>query len=480
MSFPHYDSYKDSGVEWLGEVPGHWVDLPLKAVASHNDDVLDERTKDDYEILYVDISSVNLVAGISSKEAMPFFAAPSRARRRVKHGDVIVSTVRTYLRAIARICEPEDNLIVSTGFAVVRPSDRIFHEFLGYLLSSSFFVDAVISHSVGVSYPAINASDLVAIKVPLPPISEQHTIADFLDRETAKIDALIAEQQRLIELLKEKRQAVISHAVTKGLSTFAPSPQPLSREGRGANGHFDGHDAHLPSPCGGGAGGEGVPMKDSGIEWLGDVPAHWQIKRLKQICEVFPSNVDKKVYENQPSVLLCNYTDVYYNEQITLHLDFMAATASAEQIEKFTLREGDTIITKDSETADDIAIAAYVPRDLPGVICGYHLSMVRPHETTCGVFVKRLFDSIYVKSCCAVSANGLTRVGLGQYALDNLEIPFPPKAEQQTIAAFLDRETAKLDALTAEANRAINLLQERRTALISAAVTGKIDVRGLT
>ncbi len=211
--------------------------------------------------------------------------------------------------------------------------------------------------------------------------------------------------------------------------------------------------------------------KDSGVEWLGDVPEHWDVKRLKQVCEVFPSNVDKKTYENETPVLLCNYTDVYYNENITPQIDFMAATASADQIKKFTLRGGDTIITKDSETADDIAIAAYVPQDMPGVICGYHLSMIRPREATCGAFMKRLFDSIYVKSCCAVYANGLTRVGLGQYALDNLEMPFPPKSEQQTIAAFLDCETAKIDALITEQQRLIELLKEKRQAVISHAIT---------
>mgnify|MGYP003594766260 CR=1 FL=1 len=211
--------------------------------------------------------------------------------------------------------------------------------------------------------------------------------------------------------------------------------------------------------------------KDSGVEWLGDVPEHWDVKRLKQVCEVFPSNVDKKTYENETPVRLCNYTDVYYNENITPHIDFMAATASADQIKKFTLRGGDTIITKDSETADDIAIAAYVPQDMPGVICGYHLSMIRPREATCGAFMKRLFDSIYVKSCCAVYANGLTRVGLGQYALDNLEMPFPPKSEQQTIAAFLDCETAKIDALITEQQRLIELLKEKRQAVISHAIT---------
>ena len=124
--------------------------------------------------------------------------------------------------------------------------------------------------------------------------------------------------------------------------------------------------------------------KDSGVEWLGEVPGHWAIKKLKQACQVFPSNIDKKSYEDETPTLLCNYTDVYYNETITKNMSFMAATASADQIVKFTLRAGDTIITKDSETADDIAIAAYVPEDLPGIVCGYHLSMVRPFPGTNG------------------------------------------------------------------------------------------------
>jgi type I restriction enzyme S subunit len=211
--------------------------------------------------------------------------------------------------------------------------------------------------------------------------------------------------------------------------------------------------------------------KDSGVEWLGQVPEHWEVKRLKRACHVFPSNVDKKTHDGETSVLLCNYTDVYYNETITAGMDFMVATASTDQIAKFTLRAGDTIITKDSETADDIAIGAYVPADLPGVVCGYHLSMVRPLPNTDGAFVKRLFDSTYAKSCFEVSANGLTRVGLGQYELDNVELPFPPYAEQKSIAAFLNRETAKIDELVAEQQRLMELLKEKRQAAISQAVT---------
>ena len=176
--------------------------------------------------------------------------------------------------------------------------------------------------------------------------------------------------------------------------------------------------------------------KASGVEWLGDVPEGWEVRPLKRMCHIFPSNVDKKSHEGEIPVQLCNYTDIYYNKTITAGIDFMLATASADQIAKFTLRAGDTIITKDSETADDIAIAAYVPADLPGVVCGYHLSMVRTMGDVTGIFVKRLFDAVYTKACFEVLANGLTRVGLGQYALDNVKLPFPPSLSKPPLRSF--------------------------------------------
>jgi type I restriction enzyme S subunit len=215
--------------------------------------------------------------------------------------------------------------------------------------------------------------------------------------------------------------------------------------------------------------------KPSGVEWLGDVPEHWEVRRLKRFATATPSNVDKKSHDGEQPVHLCNYVDVYYNDEITSSLDFMTATASDDQISKFTLRRGDTIITKDSETADDIAIAAHVPKDLPGVVCGYHLSVIRPQPGTVGKFVKWLFGSRFAKSCFAVRANGLTRVGIGQHDLENVEFPYPPTAEQRSIAEFLDRETAKIDALIAGQERLIELLQEKRQAVISHAVTKGLD-----
>ena len=205
---------KDSGIEWLGDIPEGWEVKKLKFTSSYNDDSLKENTDEDYELTYVDISSVGANVGIVKTESMLFADAPSRARRKVQHGDTIISTVRTYLRAIASIINPEENLIVSTGFAVIRPKEELISEFAGYALRSIHFVEEVVARSVGVSYPAINASDLVNLVIPMPIKSQQTAIAAFLDRETARIDIMKSKVKDSIEKLIEYRTALISAAVT--------------------------------------------------------------------------------------------------------------------------------------------------------------------------------------------------------------------------------------------------------------------------
>lgn len=209
--------------------------------------------------------------------------------------------------------------------------------------------------------------------------------------------------------------------------------------------------------------------------WLGELPSNWRVQRLKYVASISPSSVDKKMYDGQLKVRLCNYTDVYYNDQITGDMDLMVATATDDEVRRFTLRAGQVIITKDSESAADIGIAAYVPEDLPGVVCGYHLSIIQPNQGVDGRFIKRLFDSAYVKSLLATRANGLTRVGLGQGALSSIQIPVPPVAEQSQIANYLDAQTAKIDALIGKQERLIETLAERRQVVISHAVTKGLD-----
>ncbi len=212
-------------------------------------------------------------------------------------------------------------------------------------------------------------------------------------------------------------------------------------------------------------------LHDSGIEWLGEIPKHWDVEKLKFFTSIQPSNVDKKTKEGELPVQLCNYTDVYYNDRIDESLEFMIASATEEQIEKFALKVGDIIITKDSEDPSDIAIPAYVPNDFPGVVCGYHLAMIRPNELSYGSFIKRVFESGYARAYFCTRSNGLTRYGLGTYPLSNVFYPKPPREEAEQIANFLDHETAKIDTLIDKQQQLIKLLKEKRQAVISHAVT---------
>ena len=214
--------------------------------------------------------------------------------------------------------------------------------------------------------------------------------------------------------------------------------------------------------------------KESGVEWLGEVPEQWEVMKLKYIAHSQPSNIDKKSKDGEPDVLLCNYTDVYYNDFITNEIDFMKATATYDQINKFRLDVGDVIITKDSEGPEDIAIAAYVKETQDNLVCGYHLTLIKPTECV-GSYLFRAINSTGLHDQFKVAANGITRYGLSVYGINNVLLPVPSSKEQTTIANFLDRETAKIDTLIGKQERLIELLQEKRQALISHAVTKGLD-----
>jgi len=220
-----------------------------------------------------------------------------------------------------------------------------------------------------------------------------------------------------------------------------------------------------------------LAYRDSGVEWLGQIPAYWGVKRLKEIAAVQLSNVDKKTADGEDAVQLCNYVDVYYNHRIEREIEFMPATATPNQIRRFSLRMGDILITKDSETWTDIAVPAVVIEDLPGVLCGYHLAHIRPQEKIDGFFLAYCIATIGPRDQYHIAANGITRFGLTGDAIRNGIFAIQSPSEQRYIADFLDRETTKMDTLVAKVHQAIDRLKELRTALIAAAVTGKIDVR---
>ena len=433
MSFPRYPTYKPSGVEWLGEVPEHWQVKPLKTITSINDEVLPESLSPDYEIEYVDIGSVSLANGIEKTEAMPFGDAPSRARRIPRDGDVLVSTIRTYLKAVAPVVNPPSNLVASTGFAVVRPRHELEPEFLKYALQEEHFIQQLISRSTGVSYPAINASDVAKISLNLPCSSEQLAIAAFLSHETAKIDDLIAEQQRLIELLQEKRQAVISHAVTKGLNPDAP-------------------------------------MKDSGVEWLGEVPVHWVVCNFQRFVQIAEGQVDPRQnpYADMP-LIAPNHIQAGTGQLLGLET---AAEQGAES-GKYICNEGDVIYSKIRPSLRKACIAPCA------CLTSADMYPLRAHGRLSNEFLFRFLLSEQFSALAIVESERVAMPKINRDSLKSVALAIPPKLEQEDICLSIRVHSRTFDALIAEGQEAIVLLSERRSALISAAVTGQIDVRGL-
>lgn len=218
--------------------------------------------------------------------------------------------------------------------------------------------------------------------------------------------------------------------------------------------------------------------KPSGIDWLGNIPAHWGLGRLKFSANARTSNVDKHTKDNELPVKLCNYVDVYKNEFIMSDMDFMSASATEAEIERFALKRGDVLITKDSEAWNDIAVPALVADDLEDVLCGYHLAIIRslPGVFNAG-YLFRLFCSEMVNYQFKIAANGVTRFGLPTYALNNATLLHPPLEEQAAISDYIDGETAQLDALIACKRKLLKLLEEKRLALITHAVTHGLDSR---
>ncbi len=212
--------------------------------------------------------------------------------------------------------------------------------------------------------------------------------------------------------------------------------------------------------------------KDSGLSWLGDIPSHWDARPLRRIARVQLSNVDKHTFEEETPVLLCNYTDVYKKTWITPRLSFMKASASEAEIRKFALRQGDVLVTKDSETWTDIAIPAYVAEDTPGVLCGYHLAQIRCHENVMkGEYLFRAFQSTPIAYQYHISANGVTRYALSGDAIASGVFPVPPADEQAAIVRFLEHIDRRVNRLLRAKRRLIELLNEQKQALIHRAVT---------
>lgn len=205
---------KDSGIEWIGEIPKHWKADRLKNIVNYNKYTLKETTNKSYRFKYVDIGSVEYGKGVLPLEVMNFEKAPSRARRIVKEGDIIISTVRTYLKAIAVIPKSDMPIIASTGFMTLRTKEIVDQEYLKYVVQSETFISEISSKSFGVNYPAINTTELINIKIVIPPKEERLKIISYLDKNTKLINKAIESKQKQLEILEEYKKSLIYEYVT--------------------------------------------------------------------------------------------------------------------------------------------------------------------------------------------------------------------------------------------------------------------------
>ena len=417
-----YPEYKDSGVEWIGEIPKEWRNSKLKYVTSYNDLKLSDHTDPEYEFTYIEISDVDSQGRIGSGTLTTLGESPSRARRIVKKNDVIISTVRTYLRSIGTIKEYRDDLICSTGFCVLKSRDELDHKYLSYLVRTEWFIEKVVSNSEGVSYPAINPTDLVTLPVVVPPLTEQKQISDYLDRKTQKIDDLIEKTERKVELLKEQRSSLINQCVTKGLDP-------------------------------------NVEMKDSGVEWIGEIPKEWRIDRLKYSSEFI---IEKELPSDDDIKISPENVESFTGKIINYHSDY--------ETEGMKFQIGDTLLNKLR-----VYLSKFVFCESDGFSMG-EMIVLRPRKYL-PKFQYYLLSNPKIIDHFNSLSEGVKVPRPPVNEMLNTFCPVVPIPEQKQISDYLDRETSKIDQMVDTETKRIELLKEYRQSLISNVVTGKIDVR---
>lgn len=454
--------YKKTGIDGLPEIPKHWQIIRIKNLLFE----IDQRSATGQE----DLLSVSQYSGVTRRkdrfeDGEEITNAKSlKGYKIVERGDLIVNIMLAWNGSLGT--SPYKG-ITSPAYCVYRIKDNHNPEFFGYLFSTDFFKTEFRKSSTGIieSRLRLYTDRFFRIFCYVPPKAEQDEIVNHIQQESAKITRFIQTKERFIELLKEQRQSIITHAVTKGLNYDSDDYRDFYDSNK-----YHGNHVNLKNPV-----QDKVKMKKTGIDWMPEIPKHWEIRRLKYLADVRFSTVDKHSFKGEHEVRLCNYNDVYKNEYITNDINFMKATASNSEVKRFTVESGDVIITKDSETPKEIAIPALVTENLENVVCGYHLAQIKPKRNLLlSEFLFRLFQSRKINSHFEVAAQGVTRYGLSYDDINSAFFLFPQNLhEQEEICKYINSETRSIDIAISKAEREIELIKEYREAMIAEAVTGK-------
>lgn len=435
-----YEEYKHSGINWLGEVPSHWQIARAKDISNISRGAIlrpvDEPSYFDTngEWYYLNISDVKKGEKLLSKAKLKLSKLGSTKSARVSPGNLIIT-------ASATIGIPFINTVpvcVHDGFIPFK-KNKIDVNFMFYYLSNSDIYTALGKNN---TQKNIYLDEAKNITFTFPKEKDvQQAIAHYLDAKTQAIDKKVSLLEQKIETYKKLKRTLINQTITKGLD-------------------------------------KNVLLKNSGISLIGQIPQHWEVKRLKELGNIETSSINKKIEEDEDLIKLVNYTDVYSNlkREIWNNDDYMIVSANKLQISSKKLKQGDVLFTPSSETINDIGVSAVVMENLHNTLYSYHLLRLRFRKVIDLHFKKYLFSNDYVQYYFSKSATGTTRKILGLNTFNNLEVPLPPKSEQEEIATYLDHKTATIDAIVSNIGKQIDTLKQLRKTLINDVVTGKIKV----
>ncbi|MBW2121397.1 MAG: restriction endonuclease subunit S [Deltaproteobacteria bacterium] len=438
-NYRRYPEYKDSGIEWLGEIPAHWEIVSVKRFAEIVNGATPRSSESEYwngNIAWATPDDLGQLRSRVLKDTSRHITKAGYAScgtTLIPPGSLIIST-----RApIGHLAIAGRELCINQGCRGLILNE---HDSSEYRYYSILAVKPILqSLGEGSTFRELPRDTLANVVLSNPPQKERKAIADFLDRETAKIDALVEKKERLIELLKEKRTALISHAVTKGLDP-------------------------------------NVPMKDSGIEWLGQIPAHWEVKPFKQLFVViyrYPTYYNiQYVTEGIPEIRGEALTE--NGDIISLEYERYISCETDARYPRTKLQLGDLVMS----VRGTMGKIGLVDQRYVGANITANLMRLSPKKDVSSLFLRWFFLSEYFNQLLNNVSSQTTIKTITVPQLSQIPVTLPPQDEQRTIAAFLDRETARIDALIEKIRKSIDLLREYRTALISAAVTGEIDVRG--
>ncbi|MGI0153149.1 restriction endonuclease subunit S [Pseudidiomarina sp. WS423] len=423
MSFPRYAEYVDSGVEWLEQVPSTWLIKRLGHFFSERREKVSDK-----EFTPLSVTKNGIVPRLDTAAK----TQDGDNRKRVVAGDFVINS-RSDRKGSSGLSALDGSVSL---ICIVLEMKEVFGRYAHHLLRSTVFQEEFYRFGKGIVADlwSTNFSEMKNILIPVPSRFEQTQIARFLDHETAKIDALIAEQKRLIKLLQEKRQAVISHAVTKGLDP-------------------------------------NVPMKDSGVEWLGEVPAHWEVAPIRRLIHEHKQGYYTTESYVDVGVKLLRITDL--NGRGGLTTKSCPKVSDVPGVENYILKQDDVVFARTGgaglfgvfEEHERVAFASYLIR------FSFNKDSINIR------FLRQFLLSSSFQTQLEVQVHGGVNKNVHAEDIKNSVMAVPPIEEQRLISRELEQTELMLDNLMAASEKSISLMSERRSALISAAVTGKIDVR---